>query len=75
MFAVSPSAGVLNDLFKNGIIGYFADVTNPESIKSELERLVGDFSKGALYNTAIPVDYTPKAVGDMYDMIISNVSV
>lgn len=39
IFAVSPSVGVLNDLFKKGSIRFFASCDNLGDIKRELERI------------------------------------
>lgn len=48
VFTLSPANGTLNDLFKRGVVDYFADVSDVESIFRSLEGLYDDFTKKAL---------------------------
>lgn len=50
LMAVSPRIGTLNDLYNEGIVEYFADVSSPENIAAELGRLYGDYRNGQIYN-------------------------
>lgn len=45
IFAVSPAVGVLNDLYKEKHISYFADVKNVNAIAKQLEVVYNDFEK------------------------------
>lgn len=70
IFAISPSKGVLGDLYEKGVIQYFADVSNPISIENEMERMVIDHKNGIALNSSIPAEYLPEAIGRQYDSII-----
>jgi len=49
IFSVSPSKGVLKDLYTKGLIDYFADVNNPEEIANAFLFMYNDF----VNNTAL----------------------
>ncbi|MDE5555727.1 MAG: hypothetical protein K2J10_11180, partial [Muribaculaceae bacterium] len=66
IFAVSPCVGVLNDLFRNSKIGYFADITDENAIYSELKRLYDDFVANSLFVPTIAEDYLDNNVIDKY---------
>ena len=66
IFAVSPTGGVLNDLYVKGNIQYFADNTRPESVCEELRKIYNDFLRGNIKQTMIPYEYTEKSVADAY---------
>ncbi|MBC8591748.1 glycosyltransferase [Oscillospiraceae bacterium N12] len=53
IFAVSPSVGVLNDMYNNGFVQYFADVTDIDSIANTLENIYSDFSNDKLTNVVL----------------------
>ena len=66
-FAVSPKIGVLNDLFNQGYIKYFADVSNEDAIFNELNRLYSDYLQNNLRNDRrIPDNFTEKYVVSEY---------
>lgn len=44
IFSVSPRIGVLNDLYENGYISYFASVDNPDEIYKQLRKIYDDFN-------------------------------
>lgn len=48
VLALSPREGVIHDMYESHYIEYFADITSPESIKSAIEELYGDFLAGRL---------------------------
>lgn len=60
IFAISPKVGVLNDLFKEGYVKYFADVTDVDAIYKELDRLYNDYlnDKFRDYQCVIPKNFT-----------------
>jgi len=69
IFAVSPQNGTLNDLFNNGYISYFADVTNIDDIFNTLDKLYNNFLNGTIYNQdkyPIPDNFTEKSVVATY---------
>ena len=43
IYTISPSKGVLNDLYREGIINYFSDCNNEDSITEALELIYKDF--------------------------------
>lgn len=49
IFSISPKIGVLNDLYKDGIVDYCADVADAEDVKKQLERIVLDFENNSLH--------------------------
>lgn len=46
IFTISPSVGVLNDLYKQGHISYFSSVQNEKNILSTLRQIYKDFTNG-----------------------------
>lgn len=46
IFTISPSVGVLNDLYKQGHISYFSSVQNEKNILSTLRQIYKDFTIG-----------------------------
>ena len=60
IFAISPRIGVLNDLFRNSVISYFATVSDSEEIYKELKRMCGDYLANKKNNVigAIPKIFT-----------------
>lgn len=48
IFAISPEDGLLNDLYKDGYIQYFANNRSEESIYSELKKICLDFNRNEL---------------------------
>ena len=66
IFSVSPVEGTLNDLFKNGHIPYFADVSCPESISSTINLIYEDFKNKRIKSNNIPNTYMQNYVKDKY---------
>ena len=52
IFAISPLKGTLNDFYKEGFIGYFANNTDVNNIKDEIEKIYSDFRSGNLQEKA-----------------------
>lgn len=48
IFAISPKVGVLNDLYVNGYISYFAPISDTSAIENEIGKLYEDFVAGKL---------------------------
>ena len=48
IFAISPQNGILNDLYKTGIVDYFADVSSFTSVEFNFNILYNDYKKGGL---------------------------
>lgn len=66
IFAISPSTGVLNDLFKNGNIPYFASNESSKQISQEIEKIYDDFINDKLGTGSIPESYTERSVTGTY---------
>lgn len=68
IFAISPSKGVLNDLYNGHCISYFASVDDETAIFRELERLYQDFltNKEFPLSTNIPHIYTEDYIVQQY---------
>lgn len=67
IFAVSPAKGVLNDLYNNGDIPYFANVREANNILSQLETIYKDFCEGRLtHNQIIKKEYLSDSVVEQY---------
>lgn len=70
IFAVSPAVGVLHDLYEDGKIQYFSDVTQVGSIVGAMQLMYSDYIAGRLKASGIPTEYEPVSVGTQYDKII-----
>lgn len=68
IFAVSPPKGVLNDLFKNGYIGYFADNNDAVSVLTTMEIIYKDYINNEIKPSKIPVEYSEEYVVQQYLM-------
>ena len=66
IMAVSPTDGVLNDLYREGYINYFADNTNAEAIKQAINKCYDDFVNDRLVPSRIPSDYSENSVIQKY---------
>lgn len=66
ILAISPIEGVLDDLYKNGSVGYFADVSSVDSILCALEIMYNDFLINNLKKSFIPDSFRPSAVVAVY---------
>ena len=73
IIAVSPKAGVLEDLYKEGAIGYFSDIHDEESIYAGLMTVLKDYKKGSLNGSFIPDAYRPESVVSVYKEIASHI--
>lgn len=70
IMAISPSQGVLHDLYNNGNIGYFADCQDEKNILNEIEKIYKDFLFYELKKSETPVEYTPWYIESIFsDMI------
>ena len=67
IFAISPATGVLNDLFINGNIPYFASNEDETRIMQEIERIYTDYMEDHIGNKwNIPENYTEESVTRTY---------
>lgn len=67
IFSVSPETGVLNDLYKNKVIGYFAPVDKMESIVEEIHKIYGDFLHNSLMKSCAGIPYSdPSYIVEQY---------
>lgn len=64
IFTISPRVGILHDLYEQGYISYYADVTDLCSIKNELMNIINDSKKDDWddYIVKVPVEYTKSYV-------------
>lgn len=65
--AISPVNGVLNDLYKSGNIGYFADNCSPESVCEMINKLYCDFKHDSIKQSIAPYEYTEEYVVNEYE--------
>lgn len=70
IWAISPSKGVLHDLYNNGNIGYFADCLDENDILNELDNIYRDFLLCDLKKSKTPVEYSPKCIETVLSEII-----
>ena len=67
IFAISPASGVLNDLFKNGNIPYYASNESQEEIMIQIERIYNDYLNGSSrISNIIPDSYTEETITNLY---------
>ena len=67
VFAISPDVGMLNDLYKSKVIGYFASVNSPDSIAKELLAIYGDFTRKDLRPCCGEIPYSnPSYIIEQY---------
>ena len=69
VLAVSPKVGVLNDLYRNKYIPYFADVNDVDAIFKELEKVFIDFKNDAIKPINVVTSYTEQSVVRLYKEI------
>lgn len=70
IFTISPSVGVLNDLYKKGYISYFSSVKDEKDILATLEQVYNDFTNGKLKTFSLEKSYSPQTIFQQYDEII-----
>lgn len=67
IFSISPSVGVLNDLYKQGSIPYFAPVNDVEKIYETLVNIYQDFQNRCLStNSDIEKFFKPEYIANKY---------
>jgi hypothetical protein len=73
IFAISPENGVLNDLYKAGIIKYFANCSDKNGIAEEIEKIHLFYLKNGqsyLSRTTICSDYSEENIINLYANIL-----
>lgn len=66
ILALSPRIGVLNDLFCESKIGYFADIADDDAVFRELKRLYFDFTEKKMFTPVIADNYLDNYITDEY---------
>lgn len=69
IMSVSPREGVLHDMYRNGNIGYFSDVTDIKSIEQEIIRAYHDFCSTGLKNNVVDNSFLPEGIVGSYRII------
>lgn len=70
IFAISPSKGVLNDLYRSNKIKYFADCQDMDDIYNELEEIWNDYINQKHENLGIPLEFSSDFIVKQYQRII-----
>lgn len=70
VMSISPLRGVLNDMYKNGNIGYFADCTDEYAIEKEINKIFQDYSNKSLKGVIIPNNFLSEHIVEEYNKII-----
>lgn len=70
IFAVSPSTGVLHDLYARGNIEYFADCGNDNDILRVIENIFRDYCIAKSQTAKVPVAYTSRHVVELFSTIV-----
>lgn len=50
IWAISPSIGILNDMYRKHDISYFSDVRDPQNIMATLEQIANDYANRVFVN-------------------------
>lgn len=70
IFTISPSVGVLNDLYKQGHISYFSSLDDEKNILSTLKQVYNDFTNGRIKSFSLEKSYSPRFIFQQYNEII-----
>ena len=71
IWAVSPSKGVLHDLYENGNIRYFSDCQDADGIYNELKQVYDDYLKDGLRGTKVPETYLSKSIVHCFESMVA----
>lgn len=68
IFSISPKEGVLNDLYKNGNISYFAPVDDVDAIYTEITKAYEDFCNNSITSNKenIPTEFQEKYIVNLF---------
>lgn len=66
IFSVSPSIGVLNDLYAENIIPYFAPVSNIDAIAMEIGKIYQNFLQNNIHDNGINHSYLANKISNQY---------
>lgn len=72
VLAISPNDGVLHQLYRNGNIGYYGDVSNTAAIEDEIIKMYRDFTANGLKNNIIGDSFYADSVVESYREIARN---
>lgn len=67
IFAVSPADGVLNDLYREGLVSYFADVVKPADIAKEMTRMYSDFINGRFPKVSVAPQFSLNRILSVFE--------
>ena len=70
VFAISPSIGELNDMYKTSNIGYFADCMDEKMIECELLKLFSDYKRGNIKKTIMLSSLSSENILKQYSEMI-----
>ena len=72
IFAISPSNGVLHDLYSNQKIGYFADCEDAMAIKDQLSKMYKVFETTSFYNLKREIinEYGQEHIMNIYNKLL-----
>jgi len=69
IWAISPKKGILNDLFNDGCIPYFSDISDIDSIRNTLLSIYNDFKSNSIGKNNIPMEYTEDVIVGQYQSL------
>ncbi|MBB2954364.1 hypothetical protein [Sphingobacterium sp. JUb56] len=69
IFSISPQIGVLNDLYKQNYVQYFADINDIDGIFEELKKIHEDYSNCKLKSSSFNEAYDKMNILDLYNKL------
>ncbi|WP_286754112.1 MULTISPECIES: hypothetical protein [Sphingobacterium] len=69
IFSISPSVGILKDLYDKNYVQYFADVGNSDEIFNEFSKIYDDFKKGKLFKSNFLEEYNGENILKLYNLL------
>jgi glycosyltransferase involved in cell wall biosynthesis len=69
IFSISPSIGVLNDLYVENYVQYFADISNEDDIYEEFKKIYSDYKSDQLKNSRFNDTYGKEYILKLYNTL------
>ncbi|MDQ1805384.1 hypothetical protein ACNFU2_09475 [Chryseobacterium sp. PTM-20240506] len=69
IFSISPSVGVLNDLYQKNDVQYFADISDHSMIYNEFKKIYNDYKNGQLKNSSFNHTYGKEYILNLYNTL------
>lgn len=70
VLAISPKVGMLNDLYKEGVIGYFSAVSDTDGIEKEIGKIYDDYCRNTLKIAQAEIPYSsPSYITKQYERL------